>query len=156
EIRHVAGAADGAITIEERVHAALHLARDAAEAAHRATDEPETHGVHRQVDRLAEATEAVDLRGPGRQVVDAEQPGVDIDQRAARAPARIHLVELFLAHRVIAGDADALELAARQRVRHGSRLAHHVAVAERVHAAIVAHQAGDGADALRALLVGDH
>ncbi|MFN8513864.1 MAG: hypothetical protein U0841_15035 [Chloroflexia bacterium] len=149
--QHVGGivrAPDRAIPIEERLDLAGQQAGSAAERAHRAPDQVERNGVGIQVDRLADLADAEDLRRPVADLLDADQPGIEVRQDALTRPAGIGPRERQLADLLLVRHTDLLPLLAQQRVDRPPLLARHMAIRQRVDAITIGHHAGQGGHTL--------
>ena len=106
EIADIFHAADGLVAIEQADDLALHQSAGRTEGDQRLVDDLEAEGADIEIDDVADLSDAVDLRGPTLDVVDADQSGIEIGDHARAGPAGIDVAEGALAELQRIADAE--------------------------------------------------
>src|SRR5205814_2413339 len=143
--------ADGLVAIEQAEDAALHHAARRAEGDQRAIDDVEPEGVDVEVGDVADLADAIDLGGPSLDVVDADQPGIEVGQHALARAAGIDVAERLLAELAAIADAEPPVGVLERREDLATRLADDMAVGQRIDGVAVGHQTADRGDVRLAL-----
>src|SRR5262249_12823282 len=116
-----------------------------AEGDQRLVDDVETEGADIEIDDVADLADAVDLRGPALDVIDADQSGIEIGHHARAGPAGIDLAEGALAELQRVADAEPAigVLEAGEDLATGG--ADHVTVGQRKPGLAIGDEAADRA-----------
>ena len=155
EIGDIFEAAAGLVAKEQPLDLAQHLAARGAEAAHVAADESERQVDAGKIRHRSEHAAAAQLGGPLRDVVDLDQPDIEVDERVLHREVGVDGREGQPGELLLRADADPPALAAQHGFDHLAGFSRHMAVGEGVDRVAVAHQAGDRRGVVLALRAGD-